>query len=404
MEYLVGSPFRRRDEGLYFLAVMAGGLAVAMVDSSFNNFLAATWDISGLARSSLELPRELPGFLNAFVAALLAFLPGRRIGAFSFLLQALGIYLLASFSATFGHMTFWLFTYSLGLHLFLPLQQSIALELASSGAEGALLGKANALRNLAQIAGGAFVFIAFGFFKLSFAANFLLAALVFAAGALALFGMSRPVRDKNAEALVFKRRYGLFYILSILYGTRKQLFITFAPWVIVSVYHKPTSIMAALYFAGGIAGVLFQPFIGRAVDKRGERFMLGLEALLLIPVCFFYGFAKIIFPEAIAFIIVCLCYVADSLLLSFSVARSVWMKKIAEKPGDIAPTLAMGVSIDHIFSIAVALLAGLLWDKFGYQWVFLAGAGIAVINFIATRFVRVPDTSAVDPLTAEKTT
>lgn len=380
----------RRDRRFYFLAVLASGLAVAMVDSSFNNFLASTWDIGGLARSSLELPRELPGFLNAFLAALLAFLPGRRIGALAFLLQALGLFLLGNFSSTFGLMTVWLFIYSLGQHLFLPLQQSIALELASSGAEGALLGKANALRNLAQIAGGAFVFFAFGVFKVSFTGNFLLAALVFFAGALSLFAMSRPVRDVNAPKLVFKSRYSLFYFLSILYGTRKQLFLTFAPWVIVSIYHKPTSTMAALYFAGGIAGVLFQPLIGRSVDRKGERFMLGLEAILLIPVCFFYGFSKILFPETVAFIIVSLCYVADSLLLSFNVARSVWIKKIAERPADIAPTLAMGVSIDHIFSIAVALLAGLLWDRFGYQWVFLAGAGIAAVNFIATRFVQIP--------------
>lgn len=377
----------QRDRLFFFIAIMTGGLAVALIDSSFNNFLAATWDISGLARSALELPRELPGFLNAFVAALLVFLPGRRIGALAFLLQALGVFLLARFSTSFSFMTGWLFLYSLGLHLFLPLQQSIALELASSGNEGALLGKANALRNLAQIMGGAFVFIAFGVFRLSFAKNFLVAALFFAFGSVALFSMSKPPRDMQAPGLVFKRKYGLFYLLSVLYGTRKQLFITFAPWVIVAVYHKPTSIMATLYFIGGIAGVLFQPLIGRAVDAKGERFILGLEAVLLIPVCLLYGFAKFLFPEFLAFLLVCICYVADSLLLSFSVARSVWMKKIAEKPGDIAPTLAMGVSIDHIFSIAVALLAGLLWDSLGYQWVFLAGAGIALINLIASRFV-----------------
>jgi hypothetical protein len=79
----------------------------------------------------------------------------------------------------------------------------------------------------------------------------------------------------------------------------------------------------------------------------------------------------------------------DSLLMSFGIARSIWLKKIALSPSDVAPTLAMGVSIDHIFSITVALLAGLLWDRAGYQFVFLTGAGIAVLNFIATRFVNV---------------
>ena len=381
------------DTKKYFAAVLCLGLAGSMVDSSFNNFLRANWDIGGLARSSLELPREIPGFLNVFVAAALAFLPGRRIGALAFLFQAIGIALMGAYSPTFSIMTGWLFIYSLGQHLFMPLQQSIGMELAAKGSEGALLGRANALRNAAQLAGGGFVFLAFGFFKLSFSQNFLLASVVILVGAAFLGTISAPKRDTKAPALVLNKRYSLFYILSVLHGTRKQLFITFAPWVIVSIYGKPTSVMAALFLAAGFMGVIFQPIIGAAVDKRGEKFMLGLEALILIPVCFFYGFARFIFPEAIAFAIVCVCYVMDSLLFSFGMARSVWLKKIARTPADVAPTLAMGITIDHIFSITVALLSGLLWDAAGYQWVFMAGVGIAVVNFIATRFVRIEATT-----------
>ncbi len=381
-----------KDRQLYFIAILAMGLAGAMVDSSFNNFLKANWDIGGLARSSLELPRELPGFLNVFVAASLAFLPGRRIGAVAFALQAAGIALLALFSSSFSVMTIWLFMYSLGQHVFLPLQQSIGMELASEGGEGALLGRANATRNLAQVAGGGFVFVAFGVFHVSFQGNFLIVALVLLAGAAALALMSTPKRDHKTSGLILKRKYGLFYLLSVLFGTRKQLFITFAPWVIVSVYGKPTSVMAVLYLLGGLAGVFFQPLLGRMVDKRGSRFMLGLEALLLVPVCLFYGFARFVFSDQVAFIIISGAYIMDSVLLSFGMARSIYLKKIADTPADIAPTLAMGISIDHVFSISVALISGIIWDRAGYQWVFMAGAGIAVLNFVATRFVRI-DTS-----------
>lgn len=378
------------DRTKYFVTIACMGLAGALFDSTFNNFLKSNWDMGGMARSSLEFPRELPGFLNVFVAAALAFLPGRRIGAVAFILQATGVVLLGTLSSSFGTMTFWLFFYSLGQHVFLPLQQSIGMELARSGGEGALLGKANAVKNLAQIAGGALVFVAFGFFGIGFRDNFLFAAAILLIGSTTLFSMSAPPRDKAAPRMVLKKRYSLYYFLNVVHGTRKQLFITFAPWVIVSIYDKSTSVMAALYLAGGIAGVFFQPILGRAVDRLGERFILGLEALILIPVCFLYGMARFIFPESIAFAIVCACYVADSLLLSFGMARSVWLKKIAETPSDVAPTLAMGVSIDHIFAISIALAAGVLWDRMGYQWVFLAGMAIAVVNFIATRWVKVP--------------
>ncbi len=388
----------RRDLRLYTVAILAMGLAGAMVDSSFNNFLKANWDIGGLARSALELPRELPGFLNVFVAAALAFLPGRRIGAVAFALQATGIALLAFFSSSFSLMTLWLFMYSLGQHVFLPLQQSIGMELAAEGGEGALLGRANAARNLAQVAGGGFVFIAFGVFHISFDGNFIIVALVLLAGAGALALMSVPPRDRKTSALILKKRYGLFYLLSVLFGTRKQLFLTFAPWVIVSVYGKPTSVMAILYLLGGLAGVFFQPILGAMVDRRGPRFMLGLEALLLVPVCIFYGFARFVFPDGVAFMVISVAYIMDSVLLSFGMARSIYLKRIAEKPEDIAPTLAMGISIDHVFSISVALISGIIWDRAGYQWVFMAGAGIAVLNFVATRFVRLGDRTEALPV------
>jgi len=379
----------RSDITKYFIAIACLGLGASMVDSSFNNFLRSTWDITGLARSALELPREIPGFLNVFVAAILAFLPGRRIGALSILLQAIGITLLGNLSTTFQSMTGFLFIYSLGQHLFMPIQQATGMELAKAGGEGTLLGKANAVRNLAQLAGGAIVILGFSKLGFTFRVNFILTAVVFLAAAIAMGTMSSPPHDRKAKKLVLKKRYGLFYLLSILFGTRKQLFITFAPWVVVSVYHKDVSTVASLYFAGGLAGVIFQPLLGKAVDKLGERFILGLEALILIPVCLLYGFSRFIMPETIAFAVICVCYVIDSLLMNIGMARSTWLKKIAEKPEDIAPTLAMGISIDHIFSIGVALASGLLWDRFGYQWVFLVGAFIAVANYIATRWVRV---------------
>jgi len=48
----------------------------------------------------------------------------------------------------------------------------------------------------------------------------------------------------------------------------------------------------------------------------------------------------------------------------------------------------MGVTIDHFFSISVAIIGGFIWIKWGYQYVFLLGAIIAVINFFSALRVR----------------
>jgi hypothetical protein len=52
-------------------------------------------------------------------------------------------------------------------------------------------------------------------------------------------------------------------------------------------------------------------------------------------------------------------------------------------PGDVSQTLMMGGSIDHIFSIAVASLGGVIWVRLGYEDVFVLGAIIACMNLFS---------------------
>ena len=104
--------------------------------------------------------------------------------------------------------------------------------------------------------------------------------------------------------------------------------------------------------------------------------------------------------ENVAFIIVCICYLLDQMLFSVGMARSTYIKKIARDPSDIQPAVSASISIDHVFSISVALLGGLVWNKFGFQYVFLMGVVIAIINFFVASRVKVPPVVVTDaPLT-----
>jgi predicted MFS family arabinose efflux permease len=199
----------------------------------------------------------------------------------------------------------------------------------------------------------------------------------------------KPDKDQKPKVfLKLRREYRLYYLLSILYGSRKQLFITFAAWVIVTVFNQPTQTIATLLTIGGIIGILFQPFLGWATDRFGERIVLISEAILLVFVCFGYGFAKFIFPINTAFLVICVCYLLDQMLMSVNMARATYMKKIALQPADIQPALTASVTLDHIFSILVALLGGVIWNTFGFQYVFLLGMFIAFGNFLAAYQIR----------------
>jgi predicted MFS family arabinose efflux permease len=218
--------------------------------------------------------------------------------------------------------------------------------------------------------------------------SYFVAFLGFIAVAVLISMMKKdePVSVKMKFQL--RREYKLYYWLTVLYGTRKQLFLTFAPWVLVTVFRQKTEVLATLLTIGGVIGIFFKPMVGKAIDKLGEKLILTAEAAILVFVCIGYGFAREIFTETTALFIVFVSYILDQLLLSASMARATYLQKIAVKPEDVTQTLTMGVSIDHIFSIGIAVFGGFVWIKWGYQYVFLLGAIIAVINFFSALQIK----------------
>lgn len=382
-----------RELILFASAALILGMALSIMNATFNNFLNERFSLSGFERSFLEFPRELPGFLVVFVSAALWFLGSRRLGVVSILLSAVGAFLIGFASPSYWVMVMWLFVYSLGDHLFMPIASTIGMELAREGQDGRRLGQLNAIRNAAAILGSFMVFLGFKYAGFTFQHTFAIAAAFLLLAAFLLYQMTPEKVVTRRGYLQLHKEYKLYYALNVISGARKQLFITFAPWVLVQVFEQPTQIMATLFTIGGVIGILFQPLLGWAIDKLGERFVLAAEAVILVAVCFGYGFAKFLLPVNIAFLVVCICFLVDQMIFSVGMARATYLKKIAKQPDDIQPALTAAVTIDHIFSISAALVGGLIWSTFGFQYVFLMGAALAIINFFTALRVRIPQTS-----------
>ncbi len=377
-----------REFRLFLSAILLGAFGGSLVDAVFNNFLNDTFSLNGFQRTFLELPREAPGFLVVFVSALLFFVCPRRLAALAMLFASAGLFLIAFFSSSLNMMLVWLFVFSLGQHVFIPLNSNITMELAKAGETGKRLGQFNGARNFAAILGSFAVFTGFKYLHLSYKVSFIIAGIAFLGAFFLLLGLQKDKPKPASLHLKLHKEYRLYYWLCILFGTRKQIFLTFAPWVLVTVYHKPTQTVATLLMMGGVLGIVFQPLLGKAIDRLGERAILAAEAFILIFVCTGYGIAKNVFPPAVAFVVVAACYLTDQLLMSVGMARSMYIKRIAKHPSHVAPTLTMATTIDHIFSISTALLCGLLWSKLGYTCVFLLGACIAVVNLFSALRIR----------------
>jgi hypothetical protein len=105
---------------------------------------------------------------------------------------------------------------------------------------------------------------------------------------------------------------------------------------------------------------------------RGERFILSAEAGRPVIICIGYAFAADIFRAGVAVVIIAVCYIIDNSMSAVDMARSTYIRKIAVDPADVTPTLSTGTSLDHVVSMSMPYLGGLLWAFAGYQYVFLA--------------------------------
>ncbi len=379
-----------RDFLFFVTAATLFAFSNSIITAVFNNYLSETFSISNFQRGVLEIPRELPGFLVVFVAAIFFFISTRRLASLANMLASIGVLGIALFSSTYPAMLAWLFLFSVGQHLYLPLNPAIAMEFAREGTTGRSLGRLQGAMNFAAIGGSFLIFVGFRYLSFSFLVSFLIASAGFLGATVLSFSMKPDDPQPSKKKLTFRKEYGLFYWLNILFGTRKQIFLTFAPWVLVTVFNQPTAVVATLLFTGGIIGIFFNPVLGRAIDHFGERKILMAEASVLVFVCLGYGFARVLFPPTAALLVASACFILDQLLMSVSMARATYIKKIALRPEDVSGTLTMGVTIDHLFSIIIALVSGVLWVKLGYQYVFLLGALIAFANFFSASRIRTP--------------
>ncbi|MBM4116745.1 MFS transporter [bacterium] len=87
-------------------------------------------------------------------------------------------------------------------------------------------------------------------------------------------------------------------------------------------------------------------------------------------------------------------YVLDNLLFALRVARTTYLKKIARDPEDITPSISLGITIDHAVAMTLPVLSGYLWEAWGYRWVFLIAAAIALLGFFVCLRIRVPARAA----------
>lgn len=373
------TPFSQWNKSFALLAVatFSVGIFFGVQLSLFNNFIVDRLGIEPHHLGYVEALREVPGFLNVFFLALIVRSAPSVIAAASLAVMGLGLMAYAGVDSV-PTLALYSLVWSLGFHCWIPLESAMALTFSPDGNKGRWLGQLRSVHSLAWLL--AIVACMYLLPHMRYEGMFVLAGACTVAGGIALLFAPRRQGPPGERRLVLTRRYSLFYLLNFLQGCRKQMFITFAIFALVKVHGMQVETTMVLVLINQILLTLTSPILGRMVDRFGERLMLTLSYSGLIFV--FLGYALV---EHLVTLYVLYC--VDNLIFFGSIALTTYAHKIVPAE-ELKPTLAMGVTMNHVAAVLAPLIGGLVWHFFGYQVIFLTGAGLALVSLVVCQWVR----------------
>jgi MFS family permease len=346
----------------------------------YTNFAVEIAGLDGQQNGAVQSIRELPGLLSIVVIFILLYMREVTLTSLAIMLCGLGV-MATGWFPTFGGQIVWTFVLSCGFHWFEATNQSLTLQYFSVTEAPLAISRLRAMTALGSLAMGLVIYFMAG--RLDYRWLFGLAgSTAVAAGLWSLF--HRPASTglpAQKRGLVFKKMYWLFYVMTCLSGARRQIFTVFAVFLLVQRFHFTLADMSLLFLLNNLINWLLNPYIGLAINAVGEKRLLTAKYAVVLAVCVAYVFCQSAWLAASL-------YVIDQLLFCFTVSLRTYFQKIAE-PSDIAPSMAMGVTINHIAAVAVPFVGGVLW-MLDYRLPFIMGSAFALASLVMTRFIKLP--------------
>ncbi|MDL2205809.1 MFS transporter [Eubacteriales bacterium OttesenSCG-928-N13] len=381
----------------FLVTLLLSGIAYGLYRGVQDNYLAQIVHISEFERGIVEFFRELPGLLVVLILAVMHRMSASKIFKIGTAIMLAGMVGLTIAGTDKVIVILFMVVFSLGEHMIMPVKSTINLDLARKETGGAALGIAGSLTQIGSIAGLVVVtglFAAFSRFAGEFEAvvpfKIVLAiSCAFMVGAVLISqSMQETEQNRAIKRFYFAKKFRKFYMLEIFYGARKQVFLTFAPYALILHYGADTSQIALLLAICAVCDAIASPLIGKLIDKLGYKVIMVSDTLILVFVCFFYGFSHLLFSPNVAFVVVCVNYVLDSIISQASMASNVYVRDIADSSEEVVATLSTGVSVNHVISIFIALVGGYIWARVGIEVLFSLSAVLGIANSIYAATIK----------------
>jgi len=171
-----------------------------------------------------------------------------------------------------------------------------------------------------------------------------------------------------------------------------QVFGAFGTLILVQNYGLDARAISLLLLTSSVVNLILVPRFGRLIDRCGERWTLSASYVLL-ALCF-VGYATVHNAWFLGAMVI-----GINLLVTLHLALTTYVNRIAP-PEELSPTLSAGMSINHVSSVAMSLVAGSLLQLVGYEVLCYGAAGIILLSVPFALALRVPAPAAEPSLAA----
>ena len=343
----------------------------------FDNFSVKVVGLEGSYIGVIQSAREVPGFLALLVVFIMLLIKEHRISSLSILILGVGVGITGLFPSYPGLICTTV-VMSLGFHYYETTFQSLTLQYFDKKTSPLVFGRMRSIGAASNIAVGTLIFLLASY--LTFAQIYLsIGCLILAIG---MWSYTRnPTSDDivpQRKRMILRSRYWLYYFLTFMAGARRQIFVAFAVFLLVKKFEFSVQEITILFIVNNAINYFLSPLIGKAIVRFGERKVLSIEYFSLIFVFLAYAMVE-------SRLLVAVLYIADHILFNFAMAIRTFFQKIGD-PRDIAPSMAVGFTINHIGAVVFPVMGGLLW-MIDYRIPFVVGAILSLVSLLATQFI-----------------
>ena len=378
----------------YFLmCILVTGLSYGLYKGLLDNYLAEIVGMGEMDRGITEFFRELPGVMLIFILAAFYMLSAETLFKAGAVIMLAGMAMQAILPPAKVLAVLAICVYSLGEHIQLVMKSSLTLQYARTGKAGTAQGIQNAISQIGTLVGYLVIVGVFSVLTKDQPYQLFLGIAAVLAGVSAVFSLkinSKSETDNTKRRFYFRKKYFKYYMLELFYGARKQVFITFGPYVLILFYGASAATISLLFAVSAVVSFFMAPLVGKIIDKVGYKTVMVVDTMILVLVCLCYGFAHHLMPMNIAFLICCVNYILDAVISMASMATNVYVQELSDSQDEVKATISTGVSINHVISIFIALCGGWIWQTLGIETLFIISAVLGLCNSAYAATIKVP--------------